>query len=103
MQRTLIDVTNPESVEGSQMVIFVANFDEFTDEEDLRVLFSRYGTVTDVNMFRDRENDKPLGYAFVEMPDDRDAERAIRHLNGRIWNGRRLKVSERRPRDRDDE
>lgn len=85
------------------MVIFVANFDKQTDEEDLRVLFSNYGTVIDVNMFRDRQTDEPLGYAFVEMPDDRDAERAIRHLNGRFWNGRRLKVGERRPRDRDDD
>jgi len=83
------------------MKIFVANFSVHTDEEDLRTLFSRYGTVVDVDMFRDRENGKPLGYAFVEMPDERDAERAIRHVNGRFWNGRRLKVSERRPRIRD--
>jgi RNA recognition motif-containing protein len=86
-----------------KMVLFVANFHMYTDEEDLRALFSRYGTVTDVNMFRDRETGKPLGYAFVEMPKDWEAERAIRHLNGRLWNERRLKVSERRPRDCDDD
>jgi RNA recognition motif-containing protein len=85
------------------MVIFVANFNKQTDEEDLRVLFSNYGTVIDVSMFRDRQTDEPLGYGFVEMPDDRDAERAITRLDGRWWNGRKLKVSERRPRDRDDD
>lgn len=37
------------------MVLFVAKFDEVTDEEDLRVLFSRYGTVANVDMFRDRK------------------------------------------------
>ena len=79
------------------MVIYVANFDKQTDEEDLQVLFSHYGTVTDVNMFRDRETEEPLGYAFVTMPDDDDAERAIRHRNLRFWNGRQLRVSERRP------
>lgn len=85
------------------MTIFVANFDENTDEDDLQGLFSHYGTVTGVDIFRDRETDEPLGYAFVEMPDDQEAERAIKRLNGRFWNDRRLKISERRPRDRDDD
>ena len=85
------------------MVIFVANFDKQTDEDDLQTLFSNYGTVIDVNMFRDRDTDEPLGYAFVEMPDEQDAETAIMRLNGRGWNGRKLKVSQRRPRPRDDD
>ena len=85
------------------MVIFVANFDKQTDEDDLQTLFSNYGTVIDVSMFRDRDTDEPLGYAFVEMPDEHDAERAITHLDGRWWNGRKLKVSQRRPRPRDDD
>ena len=85
------------------MVLFVANFDKQTDEDDLQALFSNYGTVVDVSMFRDRETDEPLGYAFVEIPDEHDAERAIEHLNGRWWNGRKLKVSERRPRRSDND
>jgi RNA recognition motif-containing protein len=85
------------------MVLFVANFDKQTDEDDLQTLFRNYGTVIDVNMFRDRETDEPLGYAFVEIPNDRDAERAIERLNGRWWNGRKLKASQRCPRSRDDD
>ena len=85
-----------------KMVLFVANFDTYTKEEDLKDLFSRYGPVSDVVLFRDRRTGELLGYGFIDMPDDDCAERAIRHLNGRFWNGRRLKVSERRPRDRDD-
>jgi cold-inducible RNA-binding protein len=85
------------------MVLFVANFDKQTDEDDLQTLFSNYGTVIDVSMFRDRETDEPLGYAFVEIPDARKAERAIEHINGRWWNGRKLKVSQRRPRPRDED
>ena len=84
-------------------MIFVAGFDKQTDEDDLQALFSNYGTVIDVSMFRHRESDEPLGYAFVEIPDARKAERAIEHLNGRWWNGRKLKVSQRRPRARDDD
>jgi RNA recognition motif-containing protein len=85
------------------MVIYIANFDKQTDEDDLEVLFSHYGTVNNVNIFRDRETEEPLGYAFVEMSDDQDAERAIKRLNGRFWNGRQLKVSQRRPRPNDDD
>ena len=85
------------------MTLFVANFDKRTEKEDLEELFREYGEVTDVKIFRDRETDESLGYGFVEMADDWDAERAMKRLNGRWWNGRRLKVTERRPRDKDED
>jgi RNA recognition motif-containing protein len=88
---------------AKEMVLFVANFDEQTDEEDLRVLFSHYGEVMDVHIFRDRETEESLGYAFVEMVDHYDAKRAIKRLNLRFWNGRQLRVSERRPRRKHDD
>lgn len=82
------------------MKIYVANFDEFTDEEDLRVLFRKYGEVINIYLYRNRFTDRPLGYALLEMPDDHQAERAIRHLNARVWNRRRLEVRERQPNGR---
>jgi RNA recognition motif-containing protein len=39
-----------------------------------------------------------LGYAFIEMPFDGAAEEAIEKLDGKRWNGRRLKVSEKQER-----
>ena len=80
------------------MVLFVANFDKQTDEDDLQTKFRKYAEVTTVTICRDRETEESLGYGFVEIPDDWDAERAIRHLNGRWWKGRRLKVSKKRER-----
>lgn len=79
------------------MRIYIANFGKHTDEEDLRALFRRYGEVINIDLFRNRFTDRPLGYALLEMPDDHHAKKAIRHLNGLIWNGRRLQVRKRRP------
>jgi RNA recognition motif-containing protein len=85
------------------MTIFVANVDKQTEEGDLQALFTHYGTVMNVHIFRDRKTEESLGYAFVEMPDDFNAERAIRNLDGHFWNDRQLKVSERRPGYRDED
>ena len=62
------------------MTIFVANFDRETEEGDLRVLFENFGTVNDVYICADRKTGESLGYAFVEMPFDGEAEYAIENL-----------------------
>jgi RNA recognition motif-containing protein len=77
--------------------ICVENLIAFTEEQDLKILFGQFGSVWDVNIFRDRRTDESLEYAFVQMEDEQEAERAIRRLNGRSWNARRLKIGERRP------
>jgi RNA recognition motif-containing protein len=88
--------------EGEKMLIRVANFPEEADEEDLESLFSTYGTVTGVKMFLNWRTGKWADYALVEMPNFH-ADRAIERLNGHVWRGRKLKVSERRPRRNDDD
>jgi RNA recognition motif-containing protein len=82
------------------MTIFVANFDHDTEEADLRVLFEKFGTVNDVHIPCDWKTGEPLSYAFVEMPFDGEADDAIRALDGKRWNGRWLKVSEKQERRR---
>jgi cold-inducible RNA-binding protein len=82
------------------MTIFVANFDRETEEEDLKVLFENFGTVNDVTIARDWRTGEQLGYGFIEMPLDGQAEEAIEKLDGKRWNGRRLKVSEKQERSR---
>ena len=82
------------------MTIFVANFDYETEESDFKTLFGNFGTVEDVQIARHWRTDKWLGYAFVEMPIDAEAKRAIEELDGRRWNGQRLKVSEKQSKRR---
>lgn len=81
-----------------QRTIFVANFDETVEDGDLEELFSRYGRVEQVKIWRDQETWESRGFGFVEMHDEIGAEQAIEALDGKWWRDRKLKVSVARPR-----
>ena len=77
--------------------IFVGNLSFGTTEDALRSLFASYGTVDRVNIITDRDSGQPRGFAFVEMSNDAEGDRAINALNGTDLNGRSLNVNEARP------
>jgi RNA recognition motif-containing protein len=79
------------------MKIFVGNLSYQTTQDDLNAAFSAYGAVESVNIITDRDTGQPRGFAFVEMPETRDAQNAIQQLNGAELNGRALNVNEARP------
>lgn len=79
--------------------IFVGNLSFTTNEESVRSQFEAYGTVDRVSIITDRETGRSRGFAFVEMPNDEEADRAINTLNGMEVGGRRLNVNEARPRE----
>jgi len=79
---------------GSDMKsLFVGNLDSETTQEELRQLFETYGEVVQVHIIRDRDSGLPRGFAFVEMTNEAEAEKAIRALNGSILRDRTLSVS----------
>lgn len=78
--------------------LFVGNMNFQTTESDLRALFAPFGQVTRVHMAMDRETGRARGFAFVEMPNDEEAAKAIAGLDGKEAGGRNLKVNEARPR-----
>ncbi len=77
--------------------IFVGNLNYGATEASVRTLFERYGGVERVNVITDRETGRSRGFAFVEMPDSGEADRAITGLNGSEIDGRALNVNEARP------
>src|SRR5712671_2023203 len=77
--------------------LFVGNMNFQTTESDLRALFEPFGQVTRVHVAMDRETGRARGFAFVEMPNDEEAAKAIAGLDGKEVNGRNLKVNEARP------
>src|SRR5207245_4900698 len=77
--------------------LFVGNMSFQTTEGELRALFEPFGQITRVHVAMDRETGRARGFAFVEMPNDEEAAKAIAALNGEEVGGRSLKVNEARP------
>jgi RNA recognition motif-containing protein len=77
--------------------LYVGNLDYATTEEQLRALFLAYGVVETVSLVRDRDTGNPRGFAFVEMSNDEEADKAITAVNGLQVAGRALYVTEARP------
>lgn len=73
--------------------IFVGNLDFGATEDSLRLLFQPHGTVERVSLVMDRETGRSRGFAFIEMTNSDEADRAIEALDGTYSGGRTLKVS----------
>ena len=77
--------------------IFVGNLGPEVTHEELRRLFEAYRQVAQVHVIVDRDTGLPR-FAFVEMTNDAEAEKAIKALNGSILRDRTLDVNYARPR-----
>ncbi|QBY05373.1 RNA-binding protein [Thalassotalea sp. HSM 43] len=63
------------------MKLLVRNLARTTTEQEIRILFSTHGTVTQCDLVLDQETGKSKGFAFVEMPDDSEAKAALSALH----------------------
>jgi cold-inducible RNA-binding protein len=61
--------------------VFVGNMNFQTTESELRALFEPFGQVTRVHIAMDRETGRARGFAFVEMPNDAEATKAMSGLD----------------------
>jgi len=77
--------------------LYVGNLPHSTSETELRNLFEPHGQVERVSMVTDRETGRSRGFAFVEMTDSGEAEKAVAALNGTELGGRTLKINEAKP------
>jgi len=79
------------------MKINIGNMSFSTNDEELRDLFSAFGTVTSVEVVTDSKTNRSRGFGFVEMLDESEGNAAIRSLNGSEFAGRKLRVNEIKP------
>jgi len=76
------------------MNIFVGNLPATATAEDLRRLFSGYGTTVNAIIMRDSDSGLPLGYGHVYVVPDPAAYEAIINLNSASLNGCPVAVRE---------
>ncbi|RPD39551.1 RNA recognition motif domain-containing protein [Chitinophaga barathri] len=79
------------------MNIYVSNLSVIVNAQDLTKHFSQYGAVASANVITDKFTNQSRGFAFVDMPDDNEARKAIAELNGTQLDGRSIVVNEARP------
>ena len=81
------------------MNMYVGNLSYNVRESDLKEVMEEYGTVDSVKLIIDRDTRRSKGFAFVEMPDNAEAQKAINELNGAEYAGRAMVVEEALPRN----
>jgi len=82
------------------MNIYVSNLSFAVQDEDLREFFAEYGEVSSVKVITDKFTNRSRGFAFVEMPDEAAAQKAIQELDGATVDGRTIKVNVARPKEK---
>jgi len=80
------------------MNIYVGNLSNDVTDETICGTFESFGEVTSAKVIRDKYTGQSRGFAFVEMPEQTQAQTAIKSLNGKELQGKQISVSEARPR-----
>jgi|SRR3989344_94474 len=79
--------------------IFVGGIPYSATNTQLEELFAKYGQVTSATIIVDRYSGQSKGFAFIEMTNSDEAKKAIEELEGYSLEGRKLGVSEARPKE----
>lgn len=79
------------------MNIYVGNLAYGVSEEELKGIFSEFGEVASVNIISDKFSGQSKGFGFIEMPNNSEADTAIKALNKSELKGRDLKVNQSEP------
>jgi RNA recognition motif-containing protein len=77
--------------------LYIGNLPYSFNDEDLANVFADYGEVASSTVITDRDSGRSKGFGFVELEDDKMADKAIKELDGTEVEGRNLKISEARP------
>ncbi|KAH8375157.1 hypothetical protein KR200_009454 [Drosophila serrata] len=80
------DMAPPENV------LFVCKLNPVTTDDDLEIIFSRFGVVKGCEVIRDRKTGDSLQYAFVEFEDQKSCEAAYFKMDNVLIDDRRIHV-----------
>ncbi|KAJ5895560.1 hypothetical protein N7495_007251 [Penicillium taxi] len=80
------DVKPPENV------LFVCKLNPVTQDEDLQLIFSRFGTILSCEVIRDKRTGDSLQYAFIEFEEQKSCEQAYFKMQGVLIDDHRIHV-----------
>jgi len=73
-------------------VLFVCKLNPVTQDQDLEIIFSRFGPIKSCEVIRDQKSGESLQYAFVEFENVEDCERAYFKMDNVLIDDRRIHV-----------
>ena len=76
------------------MNIYIGQLPYSVTEEELMEIFSEYGEIASLNLFKDRYSGQSKGFGFIDMPNNSEADKAIKALNKTMLKGREIKVNQ---------
>ena len=77
--------------------IYAGNLNKSTTQEELTALFTQAGTVNSVELVKDKVSGLSKGFAFISMPDQAEADKAISMFNAYSLADNTLKVNVAKP------
>eukprot|EP01108_Squamamoeba_japonica_P003207 TRINITY_DN2637_c0_g1_i1.p2 TRINITY_DN2637_c0_g1~~TRINITY_DN2637_c0_g1_i1.p2 ORF type:complete len:191 (+),score=54.86 TRINITY_DN2637_c0_g1_i1:463-1035(+) len=73
-------------------VLFVCKLNPVTTDEDLEIIFSRFGTIVSCEVLRDSKTGESLNYAFIEFQTPQACEAAYLKMDNVLIDDRRIHV-----------
>ncbi|MFZ8934556.1 MAG: RNA recognition motif domain-containing protein [Bacteriovoracaceae bacterium] len=73
--------------------VYIGNMSYKKDENGILGLFKKFGYIQHIHIVPGPKGHKSKGIAFVKMSQKDEALKAVKELNGKIVDGRTLKVS----------
>ncbi|KAF7295203.1 Peptidyl-prolyl cis-trans isomerase [Mycena indigotica] len=80
------------NVRPPENVLFVCKLNPVTRDEDLELIFSRFGVIMSCQVIRDKRTGDSLQYAFIEFDRREDAEQAYFKMQNVLVDDRRIWV-----------
>ena len=83
------------------MELYVGNLSKQTTKEELQQEFEKYGQVLQIKFKINLFTKEPKGYAFVSMPNEAEAQKAIEKLNNKKLHGKEMLIKEAKSQEKD--
>lgn len=76
------------------MNIYIGQLPYSVKEDELREIFSEFGEIASLKLVKDRFSGQSKGFGFIDMPNNSEADQAIKALNKSMLQGREIKVNQ---------